>query len=302
MPENRNTVGRKTEGRKSAVRRPVRKKTAGGNSAKKKPAKRKTPGLRRKKVRLSLWAAFGAAAGIFIAIILLCTRKSFSEYETGAKVPPGEWRYGIDISNNNEGRIVWDSLFVMTDSRMRTVRDPYKAKEIRPVSFVFIKATEGASFKDKSFERNWLEAGRSGIKRGAYHFFRSSKDGKAQARNFIGSVPKLRHSDLPPVLDIEALHKGCSKSKLNEEALKWLREVEKHYGRKPIVYTNVSFAKDCLSKEITESYPVWIAHYGKDRPDFEGWRWWQFTDRAVVKGVDGKVDLNVMPVGGKAAE
>ena len=59
-----------------------------------------------------------------------------------------------------------------------------------------------------------------------------------------------------------------------------------------------SFAKDCLSREITDNYPVWIAHYGRDLPSFEGWRWWQFTDKAVVKGVPGRVDLNVTPAAG----
>ncbi len=268
-------------------------------SAKHPGTKKKKRGKRRKKkVRLSLWASLGAAAGIFIMVFLVCTRKSFSGYETGARVPPGDWRYGIDISNNNEGRIVWDSLFVMTDSKRRTVRDPYKAREIKRVSFVFIKATEGISFKDKSFAKNWQDAGRTGLQRGAYHFFRSSKDGKAQARNFIASVPKLRRSDLPPVLDIETVHKGWNRKELNAEALEWLREIERHYGRKPIVYTGASFAKDCLSREIKDNYPVWIAHYGRDLPSFEGWRWWQFTDKAVVKGVPGRVDLNVTPASG----
>ena len=78
-------------------------------SAKHPGTKKKKRGKRRKKkVRLSLWATLGAAAGIFIMVFLVCTRKSFSGYETGARVPPGDWRYGIDISNNNEGRIVWD--------------------------------------------------------------------------------------------------------------------------------------------------------------------------------------------------
>lgn len=259
-------------------------------------AKKKKKGKRRKKkIRLSPWIVLGATAGIFILVFLLCSRRSLSGYETGAKVPPGNWRYGIDISNNNEGRIAWDSLFVMTDSRRRTVRDPYKAREIKPVSFVFIKATEGTTFKDRSFADNWLEAGRTDLQRGAYHFFRSSKDGRAQAQNFISAVPKLRRTDLPPVLDLETIHKGCTRKQFNEEALEWLREIEKHYGRKPIVYTSPAFAKDYLCEEITGAYPVWIAHYGRDVPSFDGWKWWQCTDKAVVMGVPGKVDLDVAP-------
>lgn len=125
-------------------------------------------------------------------------------------------------------------------------------------------------------------------------FFRSSKDGKIQAELFIKTVGDLRFKDLPPVLDIETIHRGGSMKKLNEEALKWLETIEGHYGKKPIVYTGSSFARDWLSKRITDNYPVWIAHYEKDRPDFDDWTFWQFTDKAVVKGVPGPVDLSVM--------
>ena len=182
----------------------------------------------------------------------------------------------------------------MTDSRGRTVRDPFKAKEIKPVSFVIIKATEGAGFQDKDFRKNWKDAGKSGLRRGAYHFFRSSKDGEVQARNFIRTVGELKYRDLPPVLDIETIHIGCSKELLNQRALQWLKAVEKRYGKKPVVYASSSFVKDNLCKEITSNYPIWVAHYEKDRPGLEDWTWWQFTDKAVVKGVPGRVDLSVM--------
>ncbi len=250
---------------------------------------------RKKKIKVSPWAALGAATAILLAVFLIFHRwEGRHEAERGAKVPPGSWRYGIDISHNNAGKIVWDSLYVMTDSKRRTIRDPYLAKEIKPVSFVFIKATEGASFKDKDFKENWKAAGKTDLRRGAYHFFRSSKDGELQARNFISTVGDLRFKDLPPVLDIETIHIGCPKELLNQRALQWLKAVEKRYGKKPIIYASSSFIKDYLSREIVRNYPVWVAHYEKDSPDFEGWTWWQFTDRAVVKGVPGAVDLSVM--------
>ena len=252
---------------------------------------------RKRKVRISPWVAAGLAAGILVAIFLTFHRWTGTpDVERGARIPPGIWRYGIDISHNNQGRIVWDSLFVMTDSRRRTVRDPYLAKDIKTVSFVFIKATEGASFKDRDFKNNWKNAGKTDLRRGAYHFFRSSKDGEVQARNFISTVGDLRYKDLPPVLDIETIHFGCSRELLNQRALQWLKAVEKRYGRKPAIYASSSFIKDYLDKEIVENYPVWVAHYEKDSPAFEGWTWWQFTDRAVVKGVPGEVDLSVMRV------
>lgn len=246
-------------------------------------------------MNIGVWTAVGIAASVILALaVMFISQGGGGGHETGAKVPSGDWRYGIDISHHNAGDIVWDSLYVLTDKRGKTIRDHHLAKDIRPVSFVFIKATEGVSMVDKDFKRNWQDAGRSGLRRGAYHFFRSSKDGEAQARLFIKTVGDLRFKDLPPVLDIETIHRGGSMKKLNEEALKWLETIEGHYGKKPIVYTGSSFARDWLSKRITDNYPVWIAHYEKDRPDFDGWTFWQFTDKAVVKGVPGPVDLSVM--------
>lgn len=277
----KNATGRKVSGAGKAKAGTVRRTSR----------KRRKP----KKVSLGAWTAVGTAVAVVLALFLLFHRWSDdASLETGAKVPDGDWRYGMDISHHNAGGIVWDSLYVMTDKRGRTIRDLHLAKDIRPVSFVFIKATEGVSMVDKDFKRNWRDAGASGLRRGAYHFFRSSKDGEAQARLFIKTVGDLRFKDLPPVLDIETIHRGCSREKLNKEALKWLETIESHYGKKPVVYAGASFAKDYLVKEITDNYPIWIAHYEKDKPDFEGWTWWQFTDKAVVKGVPGLVDLSVM--------
>ena len=135
------------------------------------------------------------------------------------------------------------------------------------------------------------ETFRAGAKAG--HFFRSSKDANAQATHFIRTVGDLSADDLPPVLDIETIHKGCSYKTLNEKALIWLRAVEKHYGRKPIVYSSASFINDILSKEITDNYPIWVAHYGVSKPRCDRWHIWQFADNATVYGIAGEVDLNV---------
>ena len=81
---------------------------------------------------------------------------------------------------------------------------------------------------------------------------------------------------------------------LNRRALTWLKAVEKHYGRRPVVYTSDRFALDILSSDITEHYPLWIARYGGKTPDSPACTMWQFTDRAVIHGIRGYVDLSVV--------
>ena len=137
----------KTPAAKKALTRKAMSKKAGTR----KPGVRKR---RKKVVKVSVWLVAAIAVSAALIVILLSQHFSFNK-EYGAKVPQGDWRYGIDISHNNEGPIIWDSLFVMTDRRWRTVKDPYRAMNIKPVSFVYIKATEGATFKDCDFKTNW---------------------------------------------------------------------------------------------------------------------------------------------------
>ena len=251
---------------------------------------------KRKPIRIKVTAyVMSAVLIVLLALAALIAKpyiKERGQVCKGASVPTGYYCYGIDISRYQPD-IEWDKIKVLTDAQGRTTNSINQAKDIKNVSYVFIKATEGNSFKDKHFKRHWKNAGKTGIRRGAYHFFRSSKDAELQANHFIKTVGELSATDLPPVLDIETIHKGCSYKTLNDKALIWLKAVEKHYGRKPIVYSSASFINDILSKEITDNYPIWVAHYGVARPRCDKWHIWQFADNATVYGIAGEVDLNV---------
>ncbi len=268
-----------------------------GKPAQRGPAKTTPRKRRRRKRKLKVPPAAAVAAAVLlvaVAVGLPLLRHARRSGEGGAPLPAVPFQaLGIDISHNNAGPILWDSLRVMVDRSGRTVRNIEQARKVYPVKFVFIKATEGVSMRDPHFKSNWTEAGKRDFQRGAYHFFRSSRDGAIQARHFIETVGPLRHADLPPVLDIETIHRGCTNKLLNERALQWLKEVGNHYGRKPIVYTSDSFARDILSDEIKKNYPIWIAHYDTPLPYFMGWTYWQFTDRAWVYGMPEPVDMSI---------
>ena len=269
--------------------RPANKKPAAKAAVRrKKPAKKKV----RAKVLLSWWWAVGAVA-LLAAVILLPHLLSSGNPTTGAPPPPGYRHFMVDLSHHNPRQVQWDSLKVVLDRGGNTSKDISGAKAILPLKHVIMKATEGESLKDRHFSLWWEEAGSAGFSRGAYHFFRSSKDARLQAQNYIESVT-LTHRDLPPILDIETVHAGCTREQLCSKALQWLRMVEEHYGRTPIVYASDSFVKDWLNKEITDYYPLWVARYNSEPPRTAGWQYWQFTDQAVVYGVKGKVDLSVV--------
>jgi len=265
---------------KKTVKTPVRKTI------------RKRKKKKDRKFTLPWWVAAVSLAVLALAILVPHWIEN-GDHTTGAPVPPGYRHYTLDISHHNK-EIVWDSLKVIIDRDGRTSKDVMAAREILPLTQVIIKATEGLTLKDDRFQEYWAEAGRVGITRGAYHFFRTSTDPLQQARNYIETVA-LTHKDLAPVLDLETLHNGCTREELNRNALTWLQTVEKHYGRKPVVYTSDKFARDILLADITEHYPLWIARYNPEPPLTAGWIRWQFSDKAVVYGIKGYVDLSVLP-------
>ena len=73
-----------------------------------------------------------------------------------------------------------------------------------------------------------------------------------------------------------------------------LREMEAHTGKRPIIYTDITFHKDVLEGEF-EDYPFWlrsVAAEPHERYADRRWTLWQFTTTGRVPGVKGDVDRN----------
>ncbi|MCC3160731.1 glycoside hydrolase family 25 protein [Hymenobacter sp. 15J16-1T3B] len=199
-----------------------------------------------------------------------------AEYLTGREKTPlldGYSVHGIDVSSY-QGSIDWDEV-----ARHR-------------VRFAFIKASEGVSLRDRRFARNWRGAKRAGICRGAYHFFQPNYDGAQQA-NLFTRTADLGPGDLPPVLDVEA-PEFHDVAVMRQHIATWLRLVERHYGVRPILYSNYSFYRRYLAGHF-DKYPLWLAHYEVERPALarEKWIIWQHSDEAYIPGIRGTVDFNV---------
>jgi lysozyme len=218
-----------------------------------------------------------AAAVYYISEFV--NRPRFVRYAAfGIDLPVNYSIHGIDVSRYQHN-IDWKEVQSMQDKQIK-------------IGFAFIKATEGLGRVDNSFRRNWFNTKEANIPRGAYHFFISSKSGKAQAENFIETV-KLSKGDLPPVLDIESTN-GATAADIQQRARDWLLMIEKYYKVKPIIYTNVDFYETFLEGQF-DDYPLWVAHYYvKDKPRIKrNWLIWQHNEKGHVNGIDAFVDFNV---------
>jgi lysozyme len=168
------------------------------------------------------------------------------------------------------------------------------------ISFAFIKATEGGDRVDDLFDEHWRKARAAGVPRAAYHFYYFCRPAAEQARWFIDNVPKEKGA-LPPVLDME-WNPQSPTCKLRPDAATvrsemriFLQIVEKHYGKKPIIYTSVDFFDDNdLSK--FRGYPYWlrsVAGHPDEKYSGHPFTFWQYTGTGVIPGIRGDADINV---------
>ncbi len=166
-----------------------------------------------------------------------------------------------------------------------------------PVSFIFIKATEGCSVRNAYYTADYNAARSHGYPVGTYHFFSPKSNGADQARYFLAHA-HVRQGDLPPVLDLEPMPSqvqamGGSVA-MWRRVRNWLQIVEKATGMRPILYVSQTFVNRYLddAPDIKHAYPVWIARYGEFKPDVKLWVW-QLAPDGRVKGINGAVDINV---------
>ncbi len=186
---------------------------------------------------------------------------------------------GIDVSHH-QGAIDWERI---------------SQQNIR---FAFIKATEGADFKDPLFSVNWEKAKNTPLRVGAYHFFRAEKSGAEQAHNFIVTVP-LEAKALPPVLDVECpvAPDAATREKIRQNIAECLNILETHYRVKPIIYATAEAYTAYLQKDF-EDYPLWIRSIfaSPHIPAGRNWTLWQYSNRGKLPGYTGRekfIDLNV---------
>lgn len=187
---------------------------------------------------------------------------------------------GIDVSKHN-GKIDFEK-----------VRDA-------DYQFVFIKASEGKTYRDEAFDSNYKAAREAGLEVGAYHFFRKNRSGREQADNFLTAI-RGKQFDLPLVIDLED-DWGNGATTSAETAMQRVIEMIKclkDKGYQVMIYTNLD-GYNKYYKDMLTDCDLWLCSFTS--PELRagiGHRIQQFSHEGSVDGIDGEVDLNVF-VGSK---
>lgn len=158
------------------------------------------------------------------------------------------------------------------------------------IQVVYIKATEGTTYVDSYLSAHYNGAKSAGLKTGFYHFLVGTSSPETQARNFYNNI-KDKQSDLKPILDVE-----ISNFNVMDYTLRFIAEFKKLSNMEIGIYTYSSFIPNLDSR--LASYSLWEANYYKSTENLPANNIWasraghQYTDKGVVDGIYGGVDLN----------
>lgn len=212
---------------------------------------------------------------IFILCMLICP-------ETKAFPASAPVIYeGIDVSEW-QGNIEWESV------------------ENSRIKIVYIRASEGNSYKDPYAINNYNEAKECGLKVGFYHYLTASNREEAiEQACFFSSIIQGLEVDCRLAMDFEYFQ-DLSVDEINVIAETFLEEVEKNTGKDVVIYSDAYNAANVFSKELANKYPIWVADYDVSEPMNGNWKAWdgfQYSDQGQIYGIKGYVDRDLFTSG-----
>jgi lysozyme len=181
------------------------------------------------------------------------------------------------------------------------------------IQFVFHKYSQGATYKDPTFNTNLASIKQLGLLYSPYHFLTFQDSAQSQIDNFMACWSSAEGPNvLPPVLDVEwqVGSNDADTNQLNDYITNnpntclqiitdWINGVASQTGRTPIIYTAKSFWNEYFSG-ITQfaGNPLWIPAYQQNPPGLPGgwnsYALWQYSENASIPGVPGgSLDLDI---------
>lgn len=218
-------------------------------------------------------------AGIVLGAVLLGAAYELFSRGFVRFVYPSRAEYpvrGVDVSHHN-GPVDWP--------RIRAAG----------YTFAYLKASEGATWRDSTFARNRDAARDAGMVTGGYHYFSLCRPGREQARNFVAAIGPPAGGSLPPAVDLE-FGGNCavrpSRESLAAELDAFIAVLDSAGYQPAVLYVTEEFHRAYLEGQPVTN-PLWVRSVFT-RPRFGGaWLFWQYAATGRVDGAKGRIDLNV---------
>lgn len=180
------------------------------------------------------------------------------------------------------------------------------------ISFAIIKATQGKSestpslylFTDSKFKANIVNASKSGIECGVYHYLTATTvaGAKEEAEYFLKTIkPYKSYIALYAVVDVESKYLPNDKTLLTQIVNTFCTAV-KQAGYDAMVYTNPNFLSYRLNS--VTSWKLWLALWRsktnvptvKQYPNLTLWQWGSEAVSGITTGnVDANFEITAKP-------
>ncbi len=192
---------------------------------------------------------------------------------------------GIDVSRWN-GEIDWEEV---ADSQI----------EFAIIRIGLRRYNSGTTEMDPMFEANIEAAQAAGLKVGVYFYTQaiSKQEAEEEARLTVEWL-KGRELDLPVYCDTEkpadviARMNSMSNDQLTENAVIFCETIEEA-GYQAGIYTNLKWMRRRLNYDDLKKYDIWLAQYTDEPASDMYFDMWQYTNGAVIDGINESVDLNI---------
>lgn len=214
---------------------------------------------------------------VLLMVFILCVSSYTYIY---ALTPKDELIYeGIDVSN-------WQKNINFEEVKNSGVQ------------IVYIKASEGTTFKDPYLEQNYSNAKANGLKIGFYHYLTAtSVEGARRQAEFFTSVIVGKEYDCKLAMDYEEFF-GEGRNEINEIAIAFMQRVSQITGKDVIVYSNLNNIKNTFGDDVALEGDLWLAYYSNPNNLINTKTSWdtyigiQYTSTGRVPGIVGNVDMD----------
>ena len=188
-------------------------------------------------------------------------------------------KLGIDVSVHNGNNIDWDKV------------------KAAGVEYAILRAGYGKlmSQKDSTFERNYAECKRVGIKVGAYwySYAMNIEEAKQEADCFLKALGN-KQFEYKVFFDIEDDSvRNIGRNLLTDITLTFINIMKTNKWDCGL-YINPNWYENVLLKDKLVGLDIWLAHYGVAEPRYGRDKTiaWQYSSSGSIDGINGRVDLN----------
>lgn len=185
---------------------------------------------------------------------------------------------GIDVSKW-QGTINWDDV-KKEGTEFAIIREGWGKKSPTQI--------------DKKFKENYENAKAAGIPLGCYHYSYADSiyDAKKEAEFCLENIQGLK-LEYPVCFDIEDREMLKLSNRQRTDIVKsFCEEIEKA-GFYAMFYCNLNWLSNYLYKdELLPKYDLWLAQWSVGLPSVSCGIW-QKTDKGVIDGICGNVDIDI---------